>query len=263
MKDADILKEFIEEYRTQSASEPHSGTNIAESLSSRQLPSQDYRSIVKRFYDKFGVDFLRLFFNKLEIAKVWEEIDSWYSEDTLIRLIGENLYLLEDMNDPVAGEITNVYLESISIVYDEEDNTTSAIYYVTPALKILLRYGMTEEVQNHIDRFFRDLYDFHDHYLRNARASVGEKAGEWVRMLIQIQGVKTVDRFFGLLLLRHVDDLNRVTNESRYAHSIFTALTSGGPEYVKRILEKTAKDGTPHGYEIICELLGVEGGKPE
>ncbi|MGY5872891.1 MAG: hypothetical protein RTV72_11640 [Candidatus Thorarchaeota archaeon] len=293
VSDNDILRQFLEEYGkdqfrkeyssgyrvTQVSSEPHPeyppGKNITETLSKHYSPPRQVQlppppepsETVERFYTKYSTRFLKIFFNKKLMVKIVFEPeecddDNEYYDSFIPSLMGEHLYLLENLNDPVAGEIADKYLANMRIVDDDSENATGDIYYVTRALKILLKNGLKEAAANHVHRFFRSLYDHHDYTFRYARETVGEKAGEWIEILTQIDDVEAVDSYFHLLHLYHTDELYgrgdgsySSYGESRYVYSILDALVSAGQEYIDRSIEYENKSLKWVDRKYIYDLL--------
>lgn len=265
MTDDDILREFLTEYNL---SDNDGKPTAYQELSMSRYPSlaeyvKPSTAAVKKFYKKHGIDFLKLFFNKTTIVKVWKEIKG---EDQygLSKLIGENIVLLENMDDPAAGELADIYLQSVKVIELDEDgwpDISTDFYYINSALRILLKHDLKKKADNHIKRLRENLYRYypdddleltHGELLKN-------RTDEWILMSVQIHEIEAVDGAFQHILY----NINTLFNEGGFSwheniYNLLSEIITRSSECLQRVVKLELENYEDLRDKKIYNILGAK-----
>ena len=233
MTDDKILSEFFAEYR--------------------QSPRAEEEKIVLKFNEQYGVDFLSFFFSKNVMQEYCRDCDYY----DLAHLIGSHLYLLDELNKPIAGEIADIYLSTISAMSDLDTSDSYDVDYIEPALKILIKHKMNEKAVEYLYKFFGQLS--HSKLLlawENSRIS-----GPWARLLIQLEGLTAIDYLFRHLFMYDAMGQGYPLFKPGgwdYFNNIFKEMISSGPENVEHIAKLTAEFNGPIYDDMIQLLIDIK-----
>jgi len=265
MTDDDILREFLTEYNLIG----YDGKPTAyQELSMSRYPSlaenvTPSTAAVKKFYSKHGIDFLKLFFNKTTFAKVWKEIKG-DDQGGLSKLIGENIVLLENLDDSAAGELADIYLQSIKVIeLDEEGwpDISKDFYYINSSLRILLKHDLKKKADDHIKRLRENLYRYYpDEDLEIPYGEILRNlTDEWIMMDVQIHGIEAVDGAFRYILF----NIDTLFNEGGFRwhenlYNLLSEMISTSTECLQQVVELELKNYEEMQKKRIYDLLAAK-----